>query len=352
MRRPGVQICLLLVLCAASALAAKRPSPIKPSPKPSPWAGDFSRGDDPVVRLAAITALGEQQGAVVVVDPETGRLLTVVNQKLAFSAGFIPCSTIKLLAGLAALEEGLVGPETKVWFDGYWFMTMKEGLAISNNVYFEHLGRRLGFDRLKRHAHRFGFGEKAGWQIPGEQVGAFPAQEHSYGIARMTTFGDGISATPLQLAAFVSSLANGGKLYYLQYPRDATAIEHFQPKLKRETEAGRWASALELGMAEAVRRGTGRRARTAGQKIWGKTGTCSQESLRRRTPVGWFASYNEAEGRRLAVVVMLKGRSDAGGPRAAEVAGNVYRALGEHQYFSSGPEKLQLVAVADSCLSD
>jgi hypothetical protein len=49
---------------------------------------------------------------------------------------------------------------------------------------------------------------------------------------------------------------------------------------------------------------------------------------------------------------MLKGRSDAGGPRAAEVAGNVYRALGEHQYFSSGPEKLQLVAVADSCLSD
>jgi cell division protein FtsI/penicillin-binding protein 2 len=321
--------------------------------RPAAWAGDFLHGDDPVVRQAAIAALGDQKGSVVVVDPENGRLLTVVNQKLAFSGGFIPCSTIKLVAGLAALEEGLVGPETKVWFEGYWFMTMKEGLAISNNVYFEHLGRRLGFDRLKRYAHRFGFGEKAGWQIPGEQVGSFPAEEHSYGIARMTTFGDGISATPLQLAAFVSSLANGGKLYYLQYPRSGDEVENFQPRLKRETEAGRWASALELGMAEGVRRGTGRRARTPGQKIWGKTGTCSQRSRRRRTPVGWFASYNEAEGRRLAVVVMLKGRSDAAGPRAAEVAGTVYRALGERQYFSSDPQEMHLVAVASNlCCAD
>jgi len=310
-------------------------------------------GDDPVVRQAAIAALGEQAGAVVVADPETGRLLSVVNQKLAFSAGYIPCSTIKLVAGLAALEEGLVGPETKVWFDGYWFMTMKEGLAISNNVYFEHLGRRLGFERLKWYAHRFGFGEKAGWQIPGEQVGAFPAKEHSYGIARMTTFGDGISATPLQLAAFVSSLANGGKLYYLQYPRDSNDVDTFEPKLKREIKAGRWAPALALGMAEAVRRGTAKKAHAPGQKIWGKTGTCSQRSRRRRTPVGWFASYNETQGRRLAVVVMLKGRSDAAGPRAAEVAGKVYRALGENEYFSSAPDKLRVVALtADTCCAE
>lgn len=348
MRNTPVHVYLpLLALLFAGSMPAANLT------RPAAWAGDFLHGDDPVVRQAAIAALGDQKGSVVVVDPENGRLLTVVNQKLAFSGGFIPCSTIKLVAGLAALEEGLVGPETKVWFEGYWFMTMKEGLAISNNVYFEHLGRRLGFDRLKRYAHRFGFGEKAGWQIPGEQVGSFPAEEHSYGIARMTTFGDGISATPLQLAAFVSSLANGGKLYYLQYPRSGDEVENFQPRLKRETEAGRWASALELGMAEGVRRGTGRRARTPGQKIWGKTGTCSQRSRRRRTPVGWFASYNEAEGRRLAVVVMLKGRSDAAGPRAAEVAGTVYRALGERQYFSSDPQEMHLVAVASNlCCAD
>ena len=223
-RLPRVHVCLLLLLCVGSTPAADLT-------RRSAWAGDFTQGDDPIVRQAAIAALGEQKGAVVVSDPETGRLLTVVNQKLAFSAGFIPCSTIKLVAGLAALEEGLVGPETKVWFDGYWFMTMKEGLAISNNVYFGHLGRRLGFDRLKWYAHRFGFGEKAGWRIPGEQVGAFPAKEHPYGIARMTTYGDGISATPLQLAAFVSSLANGGKLYYLQYPRTITEIRVVQYKM-------------------------------------------------------------------------------------------------------------------------
>ncbi len=62
------------------------------------------------------------------------------------------------MAGLAALSENLVEPETKVWFDGYWFMTMTEGLAISNNVYFAYLGRRLGFDRLKRYAHWLGLG--------------------------------------------------------------------------------------------------------------------------------------------------------------------------------------------------
>ncbi len=313
-------------------------------PRPTRWAGDDSRADDPVVRQAAKAALGDYRGAVVVVDPETGRLLTVVNEKLAYSSGYIPCSTIKLVAGLAAIEEGLVEPDTKVWFDGYWYMTMTEGLAISNNVYFSHLGERLGFERLKRYAHRYGFGEKAGWNLPGEQLGPFPDVEHSYGLGRMTTYGDGISATPLQLAAFVSALANGGKLYYLQRP-DGLDDDLFTPRLKRDLGLGDRVSGLAPGMAKAVHRGTARKARTPGQKVWGKTGTCSERIRRRRTPLGWFASYNEAEGRRLVVVVMLKGRSDAAGPRAAEVAGKIYRTLGERAYFSSAVDERRLTAM-------
>lgn len=313
-------------------------------PRPTRWAGDDSQADDPVVRQAAIAALGDYRGAVVVVDPETGRLLTVVNQKLAFSSGYIPCSTIKLVAGLAAIEEGLVEPDTKVWFDGYWFMTMTEGLAISNNVYFSHLGERLGFDRLKRYAHRYGFGEKAGWDLSGEQLGQFPDVEHSYGLGRMTTFGDGISATPLQLAAFVSAIANGGSLYYLQRP-SGPDDDSFRPRLKRDLGIRESARALAPGMAKAVHRGTARKAHTPGQKVWGKTGTCSERIRRRRTPLGWFASYNEAEGRRLAVVVMLKGRSDAAGPRAAEVAGKIYGTLGQSAYFSSSSEQPRLAGI-------
>ena len=71
-------------------------------------AGDYTEGEDPAVRQAAIRALGKYNGSVVVVDTSDGRVLTMVNQKLALSNGYVPCSTIKLVAGLAALKEGLV----------------------------------------------------------------------------------------------------------------------------------------------------------------------------------------------------------------------------------------------------
>src|SRR3981189_3651851 len=63
--------------------------------------------DDPVVRAAAVSALGRYNGAVVAVDPNTGRILTVGNQKIAFGEAYIPCSTIKLTIALAALEENV-----------------------------------------------------------------------------------------------------------------------------------------------------------------------------------------------------------------------------------------------------
>ncbi len=316
-------------------------------------AGDYAGGDDPVVRTASVEALGNHKGTVVVVDTATGRVLTAVNQKLAFSSGYMPCSTVKLVAGLAALSENLVEPETKVWFDGYWFMTMTEGLAISNNVYFAHLGRRLGFDRLKRYAHWLGLGEKAGLDIPGEQLGVVTAKEPKAGLGRMATFGDGISATPLQLAALVSALANGGTLYYLQYPRSPQEAQAFSPVVKRYLPIVDSISGLEAGMAQAVKRGTAKKARTPGQTIHGKTGTCSERIRRRRTPLGWFASYNEGPNRRLAVVVLLRGGGYASGPRAAEVAGRVYRGLSDRSYFSSTrPQQVQTASLPLDCCAD
>ena len=164
-------------------------------------AGDVTDGEDLSVRRAAVEALGKFNGSVVVVDTSNGRVLTMVNQKLALSSGFMPCSTIKPMVGLAALSEGIVQPGDKVWFDRTWTMSMVEGLAISNNVYFGYLGEQLGFERVRRYANLFGFGEKAGWDIPGEQLGEFPATESEMGVGRMTSFGDGIHATPLQMAA-------------------------------------------------------------------------------------------------------------------------------------------------------
>src|SRR5579864_5320592 len=77
-------------------------------------AGDNSAGEDPVVRAAAIEALGNYNGTVLAIDPNNGRVLAMVNQKLALAEGAEPCSTIKLAVGLAALSERIVTKDTPV----------------------------------------------------------------------------------------------------------------------------------------------------------------------------------------------------------------------------------------------
>jgi cell division protein FtsI/penicillin-binding protein 2 len=300
-------------------------------------AGDVTDGEDRRVRRAAVEALGKFNGSIVVVDTSSGRVLTMVNQKLALASGFMPCSTIKPMVGLAALNEGIVQPGDKVWFDRTWTMSMVEGLAISNNVYFDYLGEQLGFERVRHYANLFGFGEKAGWNIPGEQLGEFPATENEMGVGRMTSFGDGIQMTPLQLAAFTSAIANGGTLHYLQHPRSEVEAAEFRPRRKRFLPGAEWLPEVEQGMHEAVKRGTGRTARVAGQSVWGKTGTCSQyhRGNRERIRLGWFTSYNDVAGQRLAITILLRGGGYVVGPRAAEMAGEVYRRLGAEEYFTS-----------------
>ena len=186
-----------------------------------PTLGDSTAGEDPVVRQAAIDALGDMNGTAVVIDPSNGRILAMVNQKLALSPGAEPCSTIKLTVALAALSEGLVTRDTPVSLGGFR-MNMTQALAKSNNLYFEELGRELGFERVRHYANQFGLGELAGYNIPGEQLGVYPDKElpdAQGGVGRMCSFGEGVSMTPLQLGALVSAIANGGTLYYLQHPQ-------------------------------------------------------------------------------------------------------------------------------------
>ena len=96
-----------------------------------PAAGDITAGEDPIVREAAISALGNMNGTVVAIDPSNGRILAMVNQKLALSSGAQPCSTIKVSVALAALSEGIVTKDTPVNLGG-WKMDMNQALAHSN----------------------------------------------------------------------------------------------------------------------------------------------------------------------------------------------------------------------------
>ena len=310
--------------------------------------GDITTGEDPVVRQAAIDALGDMNGTAVVIDPANGRILAMVNQKLALSPGAEPCSTIKLTVALAALSEGLVTRDTPVQLAGFR-MNMTQALAKSNNLYFEELGRELGFDRVRHYATQFGLGELAGYNIPGEQLGVYPDQpipDSEGGVARMCSFGQGVSLTPLQLGAFVAAIANGGTLYYLQHPTTPEDIASFQPRVKRTLDIARYLPDLEDGMAGAVEYGTARslRANFRELPIFGKTGTCSDNGTR----FGWFAAYSESPQGGLVTVFFLEGGRPTFGPRAAELTGEFYADLWDHDYFGeknqeaiSAPDQVQ-----------
>ena len=321
---------------AARRWAARHRRPVWVQTWDEPTFADSTSGDNVDgevldVRRAAVEALGSYNGTIVVVDPTNGRILTMVNQKLALGNGYQPCSTIKVSVALAALREGLIHNTEPIHLYGRRNMDLTEALARSNNFYFANLGVKLGYDRVNRYARMFGYGEKAGLNIPGEHAGAFPAgPPKSGGVGMLTSFGEEISQTPLQLAALMTAIANGGTLYYLQYPRSQQEVAAFAPKVKRQLDIKPLIEEIKPGMQGAVEFGTARRAKQE-DTIMGKTGTCSEG----RTRLGWFGSFNEAGNRKLVVVVLLTGGRPTIGPLAAGVAGDVYRRLSQKNYFAS-----------------
>ena len=297
--------------------------------------GDVTAGEDPVVRAAAIEALGNTNGTAMAIDPATGRVLALVNQKLALSSGAEPCSTIKLTVALAALQEGLVTRDTPVALGGGARVTLTEALAKSNNLYFETLGRALGFERVKHYANQLGLGELAGYNIAGEQLGLYPDHELPQamgGVGRMCSFGESVSMTPLQLGAIVAAIANGGTLFYLQHPENPEEVDAFQPKVKRTLDIAGLLPEMRDGMQGAVNYGTARRLKASFTEfpVMGKTGTCSNNGTR----FGWFGSYADTPNGRIVTVIFAEGGRPTSGPRSAELTGQFYRALYDKNYFA------------------
>ena len=316
--------------------AKKRPTSRYATPTyADPTEGDQIDGEDLVVRRAAVEALGGLNGTVVVVDPNNGRVLSIVNQKLALKGGFCPCSTIKIITSFAALSEGLVDRTTRLPLTRRVTMDMTEALAVSNNPYFAKLGDRLGFQKVAYYAKLFGLGEKAGLDIPGEEPGYFPSSPpKEYSVGLMTSFGAGIQLTALQLASMMSVIANGGTMYYLQYPQSQKDVERFVPRVKRHLDIQPFIAEVKPGMLAAVEYGTAKRAAyDPNEPVFGKTGTCSEFS---GTPahLGWFGAFNETGKSKLVVAVLLTGGRTVNGPLASSVAGLFYKNLAQNHYWA------------------
>jgi cell division protein FtsI/penicillin-binding protein 2 len=317
---------------SSKARARKYYSPWREPTYADSTTGDHIDGEDLEVRRAAVAALGPLNGTVVVVEAQTGRVLSIVNQKVALKGGFTPCSTVKIYIGMAGLSEGIVERETPVRLTRRLSLNMTEALAKSDNVYFAKLGQQLGFDRVSYYGKLFGLGERATLGFDGEIPGTLPATTPADGVGMMSSFGHGIKLTPLQLASTLSAIANGGTLFYLQYPQTREDAENFIPRVKRHLDIGQFIPEIKPGMMAAVESGTARRAGyDPDLPILGKTGTCTDTST--PTHLGWFGSISDNERNRLAVVVLLTGGKPINGPVASGVAGQVYKKLHEVRWF-------------------
>jgi len=285
-------------------------------------ARDTTAGEDLQVRQAAINALGHHAGTVVVMDPKSGRVYTVVNQEWALRRGFKPCSTIKLVTGVAGISEKVIQPVETVSAGGY-SLNLTDALAHSNNTYFQRVGGEVGFDKMVTYAREMGLGEKTGINYPNEYAGRVPLFKSGYAVNHMSSHGDDFEVTAIQLASLVSAMSNGGKLLAPHVPRTVEENDKFKTETRRKVNISQDTLGRMLpGMIGAVNYGSGHKAYRPEQTVAGKTGTCIGQGAW----LGLFTSYAPVANPKLAVVVITRG-TDAHNHLPAAVAGDIYRAL-------------------------
>lgn len=304
-------------------------------------AKDDVAGEDPEVRRVALNALGHHAGTVVVMDPKSGRVYSVVNQQWALREGVKPCSTIKLVTGLAGLNEKVINPTDTAAISYSNKVDLTHALAFSKNEYFQQVGGQVGFSKMISYAHELGLGEKTGINTRDESQGQVPRLKSGFAVNHMSSHGDDFKVTALQLATLISAMANGGKLITPFVPRTAKDEQRSAPKIRRVVNINAEAfRQMVPGMIGAVNYGSGRKASNSQEVIAGKTGTCIEQGAW----IGLFTSYAPLSNPRLAVVVIGRG-VDGRSHFPAVVAGRIYRDLGAR--FGT-PTTLQIAGTNNS----
>ncbi|HMJ07960.1 MAG TPA: penicillin-binding transpeptidase domain-containing protein [Pyrinomonadaceae bacterium] len=279
---------------------------------------DITDGEDLAVRRAAIEGLGSRAGTVVVMEAKTGKILTIVNQEWAIRNAFKPCSTIKLVTGVAGVNEHVINEDGHIGNSNG--MILQDALAHSNNAYFQRVGSNLGSKKLIEYAKTLGLGEPTGLNAAGETGGRLPYGNNN---ARIYSHGDDFEVTPLQLAVLVSALSNGGKKVVPQVPHTRVERSVFRPQIAEQVNLpAHTIEGMLPGMAGAAEYGTARRGVDASMGVAGKTGSC----ITKGSWIGLFASVAPVEDPKYSVVVITRGEGERG-KYAAAVAGHVYQVL-------------------------
>ncbi|WP_456786179.1 peptidoglycan D,D-transpeptidase FtsI family protein [Cellulomonas sp. P5_C5] len=342
---------------------------------------------NPAAQQAAFDGLAGQQGAVVAIEPSTGRILALVStpgfdpntlashditaasaayQGLDTAEGnplrsnatqerYPPGSTFKLVTASAALESGqytpestlpapvrLTLPQTSATIGNFGGggcgadpITLADALRVSCNTAFAQLGMDVGADALLTQAERFGFNDPD-LTIPmlvAESV--FPEDMDAPVTAQSAIGQRDVQATPMQMAMVSAAIANGGQLmtpYLVQTVRSADLhlVDETKPTLYSTATSPGTAASMRDMMVGVVESGSGEAAQIPGVQVAGKTGTA--QTADGQAPHAWFTAFAPADAPRVAVAVIVEhggnaGNEATGGRVAAPIAKAVIEAV-------------------------
>jgi penicillin-binding protein 2 len=365
-------------------------------------------------------AFADEAGSAVFLDPDSGAVLAMISRP-AFDSNvfarrfsqdtweglvrdprhplqnrvslskFAPGSVFKIVMSIAALEEGVATPArgdhcTGTWRfgdksfqcwavrkGGHGYLSMREAIIQSCNIYFYHLGNDMGIERISKWAHRLGFGEPTGIDLPHEEAGTVPDPDWKRramprdpvwhpGETISVSIGQGaIEVTPIQMAVFAAAIGNGGTLYRPHLVLSREVREGVEEDERQDYEVRRvdlHPRTLDL-IREAMwgvvnDEGTGGRARIAGRDVCAKTGTAqvfrasrdidADKLPKEKRDHAWFVGFAPRDDPKIAWAVFVQ-NGGHGGTTAAPIARAVLERFFGKQDVRMGAQQLASVAV-------
>ncbi|MBN1500198.1 MAG: penicillin-binding protein 2 [Spirochaetes bacterium] len=362
------------------------------------------------IQKAAYEALQDYVGTVIVMRADTGEIISLASnpgfnpnviiaknndqvfQELqndknkpflnrAIQTRYPPASTFKLVTAIAALEEGKWNPNTLNYCPGYYILkgfvdtvkqcykgtahgviNMYQAIGESCNVYFYNVGYKIGPTPIMKYAEYFGLNEKTGIDLPGEVTGFVPSQKWKRRIFGQSWYdgdtvnlaiGQGfISVTPVEMASFVSGIANNGVIYKPYLIKEIRSQDNMQiiqeqkrEKIKEIPLSGMTLNTVKTGMRMSVTSGTSVRLNYLKVPIAGKTGSAQTRSSRKdeSTQHAWFvgfAPYSDIINEKYVVAVLIE-RGVAGAATAVPVAEKMFYTMQSMGYFDDEKQQHQ-----------